>query len=291
MRALIFGGRGQVGRELSRTGRDRGIEVTALSRDDVDLCMADAVSAAILNSDCDVVVNAAAYTAVDDAEDARDVAFAVNAAAPAAMAAACAQKGIPFLHVSTDYVFEGLAGPAKVEADATGPVSVYGESKLSGEEAVLASGADAVILRTAWVFSAHGGNFVKTMLRVGKGRDVLQVVGDQHGGPTAARDIANALWTIAEAWQRGEGKTGVYHFASLPSTTWADFAVDIFDKSGWDKVPEVRRITSDEWPTRARRPEHSILDCSAIHAAYGIEQPDWRPALQNVIDELKELVE
>ncbi len=291
MRALIFGSNGQVGRELVRTGGARGLHFTALGRAEVDLFQTDAVSDAVLSRDCDIVINAAAYTAVDQAEDEREAAFAVNAAAPAAMAAACAAKSIPFLHLSTDYVFTGLPGPAKVESDPVGPVSVYGESKLAGEKAVLASGADTVILRTAWVFSAHGSNFVKTMLRVGRARDELRVVCDQHGGPTAARDIANALWTVADAWKRGVGTAGIFHFSAVPSTTWSDFAIEIFRTSGWDRLPVVHPITSDQWPTKARRPEHSVLDCSAIRAAYGIEQPDWRPALVDVIDELRELVE
>ncbi|MEM8570059.1 MAG: dTDP-4-dehydrorhamnose reductase [Pseudomonadota bacterium] len=286
MRALVFGANGQVGHELAHLAPQFGITATMLAREDVDLADAAAVSSAVAAADLDIVVNAAAYTAVDLAEDEPELAQAINGEAPAAMARAAAAGGVPILHISTDYVFEGTPGAPKKETDPVGPTTEYGRSKLAGEEGVTASGADAVILRTAWVFSAHGKNFVKTMITVGKGRDEMRVVGDQHGGPTAARDIAHALWTIAKAWEAGKGVPGIFHYAAHPATTWAAFAQEIFARSGWPETPKVTAIRTDEWPTKAARPADSVLDCSAIQAAYGIAQPDWRPALDDAIREM-----
>jgi dTDP-4-dehydrorhamnose reductase len=287
MRALVLGETGQVARELARTAAARAIDATFLGRDRADLADPEACARAVRSAAADVVVNAAAYTAVDQAEDAPELAETVNAAAPGAMAAAAAAKGVPFLHVSTDYVFDGTPGPAWREDDPTGPLGAYGASKLAGERAVAAGGADHAILRTAWVFSAHGKNFVKTMLAVGRGRPEMRVVGDQRGGPTAAADIAGALWTMAEAWTAGRGVPGVFHYAGAPAVSWAEFAEAIFAGSGWTERPKVATIATADWPTRAVRPVNSVLDCGRIAAAYGIAQPDWRPALAAVIAELE----
>lgn len=290
MRALVFGTSGQVARELARSAGARGITALALGRAEADLTDPDACARAVRDAAADVVVNAAAYTAVDKAEDEVDIARLVNAAAPGAIAAAAAEKGVPFLHVTTDYVSDGSnPGRPWLESDATGPLSVYGATKLEGERAVMAAGLDHVILRTAWVFSAHGKNFVKTMLAVGRDKPEMRVVGDQRGGPTAAADIAAALWTVAAAWTEGRGKPGIYNFAGAPDVTWAEFADAIFARAGWDARPTVTPIGTSDWPTRAVRPAYSVLDCSAIEAAYGIRQPDWRPALDAVIEELSEV--
>jgi dTDP-4-dehydrorhamnose reductase len=290
MRALVFGTTGQVARELIRSAPSRGIALRALGRAEADLADPEACARAVRAADADVIVNAAAYTAVDAAEDDRATADVVNGAAPGAIAAAAAAKGVPFLHVSTDYVLDG-SNPGRPwrEDDPTGPLSAYGASKLAGERAVIAAAPDHAILRTAWVFSAHGRNFVKTMLAVGRGKPELGVVGDQRGGPTAARDIAEALWTVAQAWTAGRGTPGIFNFAGAPDTTWAGFAEAIFARAGWPERPRVTPIATADWPTRAVRPAYSVLDCSAIAAAYGIAQPDWRPALDAVIDELSEV--
>lgn len=285
MRALIFGTTGQVARELALTVPP-GVSVTALSRAEADLSDPAACAAAIRDADASVVINAAAHTAVDKAEDEPELAYAINAAAPGAMAAAAAARGLPFLHVSTDYVFDGGPGRAWTETDPTGPLGVYGASKLAGEQAVAAAGGAHVILRTAWVFSAHGKNFVKTMLAYGAGKPQMRVVGDQVGGPTAARDIAGALWTVAAAWRDGQGTSGVYHFAGAPSVSWAEFAAAIFAASGWSAVPELVPIATADWPTRAQRPANSVLDCRRIARDYDIAQPDWRRGLDEVIGEL-----
>ena len=286
MRALVFGETGQVARELALTAATRGVAARFLGRAAADLTDPEACVRAIAAADADVVVNAAAYTAVDRAEDEPALARTVNATAPGAMAVAAAAKGVPFFHLSTDYVFDGAPGRAWREADPTGPLGAYGASKRAGEEAVAGATPDHVILRTAWVFSAHGANFVKTMLRVGRGKPEMRVVGDQRGGPTAARDIANALWTIAEAWRDGRGEAGVFHYAGAPACTWADFAEAIFAASGWEAPPAVIRIATADWPTPAARPANSVLDCTRIAATYGIVQPDWREGLAAVVAEL-----
>jgi dTDP-4-dehydrorhamnose reductase len=288
MRALVFGTTGQVGRELMRAASSRGMAATGLSRADADLADPDACAAAIGAADVEIVVNAAAYTAVDKAEEEPERAHTINADAPGAMAEAAAARGLPLVHISTDYVFDGAAQRPWREDDATGPLGVYGASKLAGEQAVRAAGGEHVILRTAWVFSAHGGNFVKTMLRVGNGREAMRVVADQHGVPTAAADIAGAIWTIAGRWAAGAGVAGTFHYAGTPATTWAEFAQAIFAQSGWDRTPEVVPITTAEWPTPARRPGNSVLDCSAIAKAYGIAQPDWHEGLAAIISDLTE---
>ncbi|TPE51469.1 dTDP-4-dehydrorhamnose reductase [Amaricoccus solimangrovi] len=284
MRALIFGATGQVARELARTAG--GARLTVLDRAAADLSDAAACAARIAESDAEVVINAAAHTAVDRAEAEPERARAINAAAPGAMARAAAAKGVPFLHVSTDYVFDGAPGRPWREDDPTGPLGVYGASKRAGEEAVLAAGGDAVILRTAWVFSSHGGNFVKTMLRHGRAREEMRVVGDQRGGPTPARDIARALWTIARARRDGAGAPGIYHFAGAPAVSWAEFAEAIFAAAGWERRPRVTPIATADWPTPARRPANSVLDCGRIARVFGIAQPDWRAGLDRVVAEL-----
>ncbi|MFT3975331.1 MAG: dTDP-4-dehydrorhamnose reductase [Amaricoccus sp.] len=288
MRALVFGSTGQVARELRRAAGELGIEASFLDRAAADLADPDACAAAVRAASVDVVLNAAAHTAVDRAEDEPELALRINGTAPGVIAAACADKGVPFLHVSTDYVFDGTPGRPWREDDPTGPLGAYGRSKLAGEQAVVAACPDHVVLRTAWVFSAHGGNFVKTMLKVGKGRPEMRVVGDQHGCPTAAADIAGALWTIAADWSRGRGRAGIFHYAGAPAVSWADFAEAIFARTGWAERPAVTAITTADWPTKAARPANSVLDCSAIEAAYGIAQPDWRLALDEVLEELGE---
>ncbi len=286
MRALVFGETGQVARALRTSAPSLGIVAMLLDRTKADLADPEACARAIRAADADVVINAAAYTAVDKAEDEPALAHVVNAAAPGAMAVAAAAKGVPFLHISTDYVFDGKPGRPWREDDPTGPLGVYGASKLAGEKAVADAGPDHAILRTAWVFSAEGRNFVKTMLAIGGGKPELRVVADQRGGPTAAADIASVLWTIAAAWGAGRGRPGIFHFSGAPAVTWAEFADAIFARSGWAERPKVVPVSTSEYPTKARRPANSVLDCSRIANAYGITQPDWRPAVADVVESL-----
>ena len=280
MRLLVFGKSGQVATELAR--RLPG-EVTArfLGRAEADLT--DPAACAMQIGDCDAVINAAAWTAVDKAEAEEAAATVVNGDAPAAMGRACAAQGIPFLQVSTDYVFDGSGDRAFRPDDPTGPQGAYGRSKLAGEIGVRGSGARHLILRTSWVVSAHGTNFVKTMLRLGRERDALSVVADQIGGPTPAAAIADALLTAAGALVAGH-PGGTHHFAGAPDTTWADFARAIMARAGL--ACTISDIPSSAWPTPARRPANSRLDCSAFASAFGIARPDWRAGLDDILQEL-----
>ncbi len=284
MKILVFGQTGQVATELQRRAGGE-TELTCLGRDAADLSDPAACAAAIAAQDCDAVINAAAYTAVDKAEEEEALAQAVNGDAPAAMARAAAEKGVPFLHVSTDYVFDGSGQAPWRPGDATAPLGAYGRTKLAGEDGVRAAGGTHAILRTSWVFSAHGGNFVKTMLRLAGSRDRLTIVADQVGGPTAAADIADALLTMAAAFHRGEGTSGTYHFSGAPDVSWADFAREIFAQAG--KTVEVVDIPTANYPTPAARPLNSRLDCSASETHFGLPRPDWRRSLAAVLDDLK----
>lgn len=286
MRVLVFGTTGQLARELLRRAPP-GVTLTALGRDRADLGDPAACARAVAEAKADLVINAAAHTAVDLAESEPALADTVNGTAPGAMATAAAKRGLPFLHVSTDYVFDGSGTKAWREDDPVAPLGAYGRSKLLGERLIADAGGNSVILRTAWVFSAHGKNFVKTMLRLGADRETLSVVDDQRGGPTAAADIADALFTIARAFGDGRGRPGIYHFAGAPTVSWADFAEAIFAASSLPSKPAVTRIPTSAYPTPAQRPANSALDCSRILATYGIKQPDWRESLSDVIKELE----
>ncbi|MGB0853824.1 MAG: dTDP-4-dehydrorhamnose reductase [Pikeienuella sp.] len=284
MRILMFGRTGQVATEIMRRAGEH--EVIALGRDVADLTDPDACAAHIDGAAVDIVINAAAYTAVDKAEDDEETAHLVNALAPGAMAAAAAARDIPFLHISTDYVFDGTPGKSWHPDDQIAPLSAYGRTKLAGEGAVAAARGAHVILRTSWVFSAHGGNFVKTMLRLGADRDALAIVDDQIGGPTSAADIADALLAIAQAFHDGQGKTGVYHFSGTPAVSWRAFAEAIFAEAGL--TVDVTPIPSRDYPTPAARPLNSVLDCTSLEADYGIIAANWRSSLHAVLSELKD---
>ena len=278
MKILVFGSSGQVATCLQEQA-----DVIALGRDQADLGTPDMLRAAIEATDADVIINAAAYTAVDKAETDTDQAEQVNHLAVGTLARAAAKRDIPFLHISTDYVFPGGGETPWKPSDTTGPLGVYGATKLRGEEAVRAAGGRHAILRTSWVFSAHGNNFVKTMLRLGKDRDALTIVGDQIGGPTAAADIASALLTIAQDVHT----TGTYHFSGALDCSWADFATEIFAQSGINCA--VTPIPTSDYPTPATRPLNSRLNCESLTADYGIARPDWRASLSAVLKELGEV--
>lgn len=277
---LIFGRTGQVAQELARLAPGARF----VGRDQADLSDPAACAGLIGREAPAAVINAAAYTAVDRAESDAETARLVNAEAPGAMARACAELGIPFLHVSTDYVFDGSGQAPRAEEAPTGPLGVYGQTKLDGERAIAAAGGQWAVMRTSWVFSAHGTNFVKTMRRLGAERDRLTIVADEVGGPTPAAEIASALLTMARAMVADRGKGGLYHFAGAPDTSWADFAREIFARSGLS--PQVLDIPTSAYPTPARRPLNSRLDCSAITRDFGIAPPDWRAGLDRVIQEL-----
>jgi dTDP-4-dehydrorhamnose reductase len=277
VRLLIFGQTGQVARELARLVP----EARFLGRSQADLMNPTACAAAI--RDCDVVINAAAWTAVDQAEAEKAAATVVNGAAPSAMAQRCAALGVPFLHISTDYVFDGTGDQPFTPNHPTAPLNAYGRSKLAGEAGVRAADGPHLILRTSWVVSAHGANFIKSMLRLGRERDSLNVVADQIGGPTPAADIAAALLVAARAMVAG-ATGGTHHFSGAPDTSWAGFARAIMARA---RLPcQINDILTAAYPTPARRPMNSRLDCASLQAAFGITRPDWHAGLDLIVKEL-----
>ena len=282
MTILVFGKTGQLARELAACDG-----VTCLGRDQADLSHPAACAAAIRQAQPQAVINAAAYTAVDKAESDEALASVINGAAPGAMAATCADMGIPFVTVSTDYVFDGSGTAPWQPGDATGPLNAYGCSKLAGEEAVRAAGGAYAILRTSWVVSAHGNNFVKTMLRLGRERDRLTIVADQIGAPTPARDIAAACLAMARQLAEDAGKSGTYHLQGAPETSWADVARAIFAEA--NITCQVEDIPTTAYPTPAARPLNSRLDCASLEQTFGILQPDWRLGLRDILKDLGDL--
>ncbi|OWY08444.1 dTDP-4-dehydrorhamnose reductase [Thioclava sp. F34-6] len=276
---LVFGKTGQVATELQRQGA-----VTALGRDAADLSDPAACAKVIEESNATCVINAAAYTAVDRAEDDEALATVINGDAPAAMAAACAAKGIPFLHLSTDYVFDGSGDTPWQPADPVSPLNAYGRSKLAGELGIVQAGGRSAILRTSWVVSSHGSNFVKTMLRLSQTRDALAVVEDQIGGPTPAADIAATLLRIAAPLGAGQGG-GVYHYGGIPWVSWKEFATEIFAQAHSDIT--VTGIPGAQYPTPAARPHNSRLDCARLTRDFGIAPPDWKAGLAQILSELE----
>jgi dTDP-4-dehydrorhamnose reductase len=283
MKILVFGHSGQVATELRALDGD-GVQITALARADADLTDPAACAAAIDAHAPDAVINAAAYTAVDKAESDAETAQVINADAPAAMARACAARDIPFVSISTDYVFSGVGDTPWAPVDPTDPQCVYGRTKRDGEIEIAKAGGRYAVLRTSWVVSTHGNNFVKTMLRLGAEREALTIVADQIGGPTGAADIAQACVAIARTLALEPEKSGIYHFSGAPDTSWADFARVIFDAS---KIPcAVTDIPSSDYPTPAKRPLNSRLDCTTTEAAFGISRPDWRESLTHILTQL-----
>ena len=282
MKLLVFGQTGQVARELARRMPD-GCQATFLGRERADLANPAACAAAVTDIPADAVINAAAWTAVDRAETEETAATVVNGDSPGAMARACAAKGVPFLHLSTDYVFDGSGETAWHRDDSTAPVNAYGRSKLAGETAIRNGNARHLILRTSWVVSAHGTNFVRTMLRLGAERSTLNVVADQIGGPTPAAAIADALIQAARALHDG-APGGTHHFAGTPDTSWAAFARAIMAKAGLSC--DIKDIPTSAYPTPARRPLNSRLDCTAFTRDFGIPRPDWREGLADILQEL-----
>lgn len=285
MRVLVFGKTGQVARALEGLTRREGINAVFLDRNAADFEHPQSCAGIVDAADVDVIINATGYTNVDGAEDDKDRAFLVNAATPKAIAIAAAKRDIPFLHISTDYVFEGSGDKAWREADETLPQNVYGQTKLDGERAIAAAGGAYIILRTSWVFSANGSNFVKSMLRLSETKSALSVVGDQRGGPTPALDIAKTLLKLAKFFCVGNGTSGIFHYCGQPEVSWAEFAQKIFSLA--ERPVRISAISSSEFPTRARRPLNSALECSKIYDQYNIKQPDWVAGLSSVLDDLK----
>ncbi|MEM7562473.1 MAG: dTDP-4-dehydrorhamnose reductase [Pseudomonadota bacterium] len=281
MKILLFGKRGQVGREIEKCCKaEIGIDLRSYDSDQLNLTDSNAIRHAITSFRPDWVINAAAYTAVDKAESERDLAFRVNADAPEQMAIACEQVGSDLVHYSTDYVFDGRKPSPYTEADGVNPQSVYGESKLDGEVRVRQILPNALIFRTAWVYSAEGKNFVRTMLALAKNRDHLKVVNDQKGCPTFANDIAAAtMGVIHRVNAEPESARGIFHLTGENATTWYGFCTEIMEISGQAHV-SVEPITTEQFPTAAARPRNSVLNCSRIESEFGIRLADWRQSLR-----------
>lgn len=286
MRVLVTGCNGQVGHCLVNQLIDK-VELLAVDRAELDITDRDAVFQTVMEFKPNFIINAAAHTAVDKAEEEVDLSYAINRDGALYLAEAAKLVDATILHISTDYVFPGNKKGEYVEDDETGPLGVYGKSKLAGEVALSEANNKHIILRTAWVFGEHGNNFVKTMLRVGKDRDVLSIVGDQYGGPTYAGDIAKALVEIAVQFhEKAESsKYGVYHFSGTPHVSWFEFAQSIFseaEKVSMLTAPELSTISTDMYPTPASRPENSKMNCAKIRKTFGIEPSDWQAALTNI---------
>ncbi|MFC7499757.1 dTDP-4-dehydrorhamnose reductase [Enterovirga sp. GCM10030262] len=286
---LVTGGTGQVGHGLRRIGGAAGATFVAPGRAELDLADPDSIRRTLAGGDWSAIINSGAYTAVDRAESDRDKAWAVNAAAPAILAEECAARGIPMLHVSTDYVFDGAKTDFYAEDDPVAPLGVYGASKEAGERAVREACPRHIILRTAWVVSPWGNNFVKTMIRLGAEREELGIVADQHGCPTSAADIAATLAILAARHVEDEGAaTGTYHFVNAGEANWHDLASAVFEHEAMRgrRVPRVKPIATSDYPTPARRPANSRLATQKIERDFGISPRPWRSALNDILDEL-----
>jgi len=288
MKILVTGANGQVGHCLQQQLANSHWEFVALTRAELDISDARAVENAVQQIQPDVIINAAAYTAVDKAEQESELAFAINRDGPAHLAHAAKRINAAILHISTDYVFAGDASGNYSEDAPTAPQGVYGQSKLEGEQAVIAANDKHIILRTAWVFGEQGNNFVKTMIRLGNNRDTLGVVADQEGGPTYAGDLAKALIAIVQQYvDRTTVAWGIYHYAGLPHISWFGFAKHIFaevEQTNLYKkaIPQLNAIATADYPTPAKRPANSKLDCSKIEKTFGIAASDWQLALKNI---------
>ena len=290
MRILLTGANGQVGRELSSCGGQRGLEILALDRSDLDITDPVSVGREVNRSGVSLVVNAVGYTAVDQAESEPELAFAVNRDGPTYLASACEKAGIPLVHISTDYVFDGQKQGAYLETDPVSPLSVYGKSKAAGEVEVREHLKEHLILRTGWLYGVHGHNFVKTMLRLGREREKVQVVTDQYGCPTYAADLAETILRIAAKLLDGrQVHWGTYHYCGKGVTSWHGFAEAIFNlarKYVPLKVKQTEAITTAEYPTAAKRPANSVLDCSLFRSHFGFAPKPWNESLARMLHQV-----
>jgi len=288
MRILVTGCNGQVGFLLKQMLVNT-VELLALTRQELDITNELLVNKTISNFKPSVVINAAAYTAVDKAESEEKLAYAINSDGPKYLAKAASALNAALIHISTDYVFEGNKSGQYLESDPVNPQGIYGKSKLAGEVAIKECCDKHIILRTAWVFGEHGNNFVKTMLKLGKERDALSIVSDQFGGPTYAGDIVTAIIEIVYKIEVDENiNWGVYHYSGAPYVSWFEFAKHIFakakEKGVLEKIPKLTAITTKEFPTPAKRPENSKINCQAIENEFGIMPSDWQSELENIIN-------
>lgn len=291
MRVLVAGGQGQVGSALGQVGQELGMDLVALGRTELDITDAASISTAFEKYRPDVLVNAAAYTAVDKAESEAELAYEINENATALLANACVVANIPMLHISTDYVFEGIKEGPYTEADSVNPLAVYAKSKEAGERALRERVERHIILRTSWVFGVHGNNFVKTMVRLAREHDHLEVVADQFGGPSSARGIALALLKVVSLYKSsGDIEWGTYHYCQKPYVSWYQFAQEIIQQARELRLIEhsvsVSAISSTAFPTPVSRPLNSRLDTGALRRAFHIGDSDWRKDVGEVLTSL-----
>jgi dTDP-4-dehydrorhamnose reductase len=294
MRIAVTGREGQVVQALIERGAAAGHELIPLGRPALDLtARAMSIQDALAAAAPDMIVSAAAYTAVDRAESERDLAFAINATGAESVAAAACAIGVPLVHLSTDYVFDGAKPTPYVEGDPTGPTGVYGASKLAGEELVLAAQPNSAVLRTAWVYSPFGANFVRTMLRLAETRDEVSVVADQRGNPTSAVDVADGIIAVAAnlVGDPAPARRGIFHMTGSGEASWAEFAEAIFAASATSGGPSatVRAIATADYPTAAARPANSRLDCTLLETRHGVRLPDWHGAVEAVVARLNDM--
>ena len=290
MKILVIGSNGQLGWELCSKGTEKGFDIIPLDLPDFDITNRSEVNKAVSQAGASLVINAAAYTAVDEAESEQELAFAVNRDGPAYLASSCAENGIPLIHISTDYVFDGNKKGPYLETDTVSPLGVYGKSKAGGEAEVRDRLPSHIILRTAWLYGVHGHNFVKTILGLGREKELLRVVDDQYGCPTYAADMAEAILIIAARLQDvGDIPYGTYHYCAKGVTTWYGFAETIIEMARRHvplEVKTVKPITTQEYPTLTKRPGNSVLDCSLIERYFGIRCRPWQEGLALMIERL-----
>lgn len=291
MPVIIFGASGQLGKCLQDELNSKGALLTALSSKDGDITRVESLDKCLSNTKPSVVINCAAYTAVDKAEDEVEQATLVNSQGAYNLASVCKAHGHHLVHISTDYVFDGSANRMYSVDDPTSPLGVYGETKLDGEKRVLDTLPGAIVIRTSWVFSEYGGNFVKTMLRLAMDRNELSVVADQMGKPTYARDLARAICEIIGQIRKSDSKSGIYHFSNEGETNWCEFAKNIFclsqDLGMLGHGMKVNAIASSEYPTRAQRPNYSVLDNSKIYKDFSIKPRSWQESLLEMLKKLQ----
>ena len=289
MRILVTGANGQVGSEFAECAKVRGnrFEIVGLGRRQLDITLKSNIEDVLANQAPDIIVNTAAYTAVDKAEEEIAAAYAINRDGAGYLAEVCAARDIPLIHISTDYVFDGSKTGAYLETDTVNPVSVYGKSKLEGERHIRQVGGKYIILRTSWVFGVYGKNFVYSIIRLAKQREELRIVNDQHGCPSSAASIAKAILRICELIAEGNGiEWGVYHYCGSPETNWYDFSAVIVDNTRSEQkyvLKTLLPIPTSEYPTAAVRPKNSVLNCDKIRRQFGIEQQPWVSGLRDMI--------
>jgi len=290
MKLLIIGSNGQLGWELCQRGKPHGFNIIPLDIPEFDITDPAAIKKVVNQPGVSLVINAAAYTAVDKAESEPKKAFAINCDGPADLAASCNEAGIPLVHISTDYVFDGTREQPYLETDPLSPLGVYGKSKAEGETIVRSLLTDHIIIRTAWLYGIHGNNFVKTMLSLGKEKETLRVVADQYGCPTSAADLAEAILTIAEQIkERPDIPWGTYHYCGKGKTTWHGFAEKIFELAKQYNLFSIKKVipvTTAEYPTPAKRPLNSVMDCSMLTKNFGILPAPWQESLERMLRQL-----